>query len=134
MKRSDIFVVDRSAIYRNLIRYRLEKDGFTHVHAFSSREECLYRIRKSLRPGFLIASAFDPGQHAAGFLHAVLDLSPHTRVIFFDAFTDPQETGHLLAAGAADCVVRTNDPDAGISELIKNIIFLAREVANAWSS
>jgi DNA-binding NarL/FixJ family response regulator len=131
MKRSVIFVVDRNAIYRNLIRYRLEKSGFTNVHAFSTREECLYRIRKSLRPGFLISSAFDSGQPAAGFLNAVMDFSPHTRVIFFDAFTDPQETGYLLSAGASDCVVSTSDPDAGISELVKNVTFLARDMAHS---
>lgn len=128
MKGTVIFIVDRNAIYRNLIRYRLEKSGFTNVLAFNSREECLYRIRKGSLPGLLIASALDAGQPAAGFLQEVLGLSPLTRVVFFDAFTDPQETGRLLAAGASDCVVRTIDPDAGISELVKNVAFLAREV------
>jgi hypothetical protein len=46
------------------------------------------------------------------------------QIIFFDNFDDSQLTDKLLDSGASDVILKTNTPDAGISELIKNIRYL----------
>ncbi|MCX6269102.1 MAG: response regulator [Bacteroidetes bacterium] len=129
MKKSLIFVVDKNPIHRNLIRYNLEINKFTNVHAFQTGEDCLYRIQKSLQPDFLISSFFTGTHSGFDFLRSVLEISPSTRVIFFDNFEDPLLAEKLLTAGASDYVVKTGDPDAGISQLLKNVHYLAREKA-----
>ena len=129
MKIPVIFVVDKNPVHRNLIRYNLEINKFTNIHTFISGEECLYRLQKKLHPDFLITSFFTGNQSGFDFLRQVLELSPSTQVIFFDTFEDAQLAGKLLQAGACDYVVKTRNSDAGISELLKNIRYLAREKA-----
>ena len=129
MKAPVIFVVDKNPMHRNLIRYNLELSKFTNVQTFISGEECIYRLQKNLSPDFLITSFFTGNQSGFDFLRQVLELSPSTQVIFFDTFEDAQLAGKLLQAGACDYVVKTRNSDAGISELLKNIRYLAREKA-----
>jgi len=129
MKTSVIFVVDKNPIHRNLIRYNLEINKFINILTFPSGEECLHRLHKHFLPDFLITSFFTGNHSGFDFLQSVREISPATQVIFFDTFDDHQLAGKLLAAGACDCVVKTRDPDAGISELVKNVNYLAREKA-----
>lgn len=129
MKTSAIFIVDKNPIHRNLIRYNLEISKFTNIQTFPSGEECLYRLHKKDHPDFLICSFFTGNHTGFDFLRSVMDISPYTRVIFFDTFEDPALAGKLLEAGASDYVVKTRDPDAGISDLLKNVRYLIRKKA-----
>jgi DNA-binding NarL/FixJ family response regulator len=129
MKTAVIFVVDKNPIHRSLIKYNLNISKFTTVYTFSSAEECLYRMQKNLRPDFLITSFFTGNYSGFDFLRIILEIDPVTRVVFFDAFEDPDIPARLIEAGACDYVAKTRDPDAGIAELLKNVSFLAREKA-----
>jgi DNA-binding NtrC family response regulator len=122
-----IFVVDKNPILRNLIRYNLEINRFANVHTFPTGEECLYRLQKNVLPDFLITGFFTPDTDGFDFLQNILGISPDIQVIFFDTFEDSHEAEKLLKAGACDYVVRTRNPDAGISELLKNIRYLIRK-------
>ena len=127
MKKSVIFVVDKNPIHRNLIRYNLESNKCTNVQTFPSGEECMFRLLKKIRPAFLITSFFTGQLTGFEFLHSVLEISPATRVIFFDTFEEPALAAALLKAGACDYVEKTRDPDTGIAELLKKVRYLARE-------
>ncbi len=127
MKTPAIFVVDKNPIHRNLIRYNLELNRFANIHAFPSGEECLYRLRKDSPPDFLITSFFTGELTGFEFLRCVLEIHPSIRIIVFDTFEDSQIPGKLITAGACDFVAKTRNPDAGISDLLKNIRYLARE-------
>jgi len=127
MKTPVIFLVDKNPIHRNLIRYNLELCKYTDIHTFPSGEECIYRLEKGIRPDFLITSFFTGNHLGFKFLQIIGELSPSTQVIFFDAFDDPLLARRLLEAGARDCVVKTRNPDAGISELLKNVRYLSKE-------
>ncbi|MEI7898009.1 MAG: response regulator [bacterium] len=129
MKTPVIFVVDKNPIHRNLIKYHLEINKFSIVHAFPTAEECLFRLHKNVHPDFLITSFFTGSPTGFEFLRSVLEISASTRVVFFDTFDDSQIAEKLLEAGASDFVVKTRNPDAGISELLKNIRYLSREKA-----
>ena len=48
---------------------------------------------------------------------------------FFDKFEDSELAGKLLEAGACDYVVKYGNPDNGMSTLLKNVRYLAREKA-----
>jgi len=87
----------------------------------------MYRLQKNIRPDFLITSYFTGQLTGFEFLRRVLEISPSTRIIFFDLFEEPALGDELLRAGACDYVVKTWDPDAGIVELLKNIRYLARK-------
>ena len=129
MKTPLIFVVDKNPIHRSLIQYHLNINKFTIVQTFQSGEECLYRLQKQTHPDFLITSFFTGNHSGFDFLRIVLEISPSIQVIFFDTFEDPQIAERLLEAGACDFVVKTKNPDTGISQLLKNIRYLAREKA-----
>jgi DNA-binding NarL/FixJ family response regulator len=122
-----IFVVDKNPIHRNLIRYHLELGRFARVQPFPSGEECLYRMQKGHHPDFIITSLFTGTHSAFEFLLRLRDTNPACRVIFFDSFEDHELPEKLIEAGACDYVGKTRDPDAGISELIKNIGYLIRD-------
>jgi len=129
MKTPVIFVVDKNPIHRSLIQYNLNINKFTKVYAFQSGEECLYRLQKNLRPDFLITSFFTGNLSGFEFLRVIQETSSSIQVVFFDTFEDPLTAGRLLEAGACDYVVKTKNPDTGISELLKNIRYLIREKA-----
>ena len=96
MKTPVIFVIDKNPIHRNLIKYNLEINKLTNVHVFPSGEECLYRLQKNVIPDFLITSFFTGNHDGFDLLRSVLEISPAIRVVFFDAFEDPQLGGQLL--------------------------------------
>ena len=129
MKTPVIFVIDKNPIHRNLIKYNLEINKLTNVHVFPSGEECLYRLQKNVIPDFLITSFFTGNHDGFDLLRSVLEISPAIRVVFFDAFEDPQLGGQLLDAGACDYVMKTRTPAVGIAQLLKNIRYLIREKA-----
>ena len=129
MKIPVIFVVDKNPIHRSLIQYNLNINRFTKVYAFQSGEECLYRLQRNLHPDFLITSFFTGNLSGFDFLRVVQETSSSIQVVFFDTFEDPLIAGRLLEAGACDYVVKTKNPDTGISELLKNIRYLTREKA-----
>lgn len=129
MKTPVIFVVDKNPIHRSLIKYNLNINKFTVVYTFQSGEECLYRLQKKLHPDLLITSFFTGNYSGFDFLRIILEISPSIQVVFFDSFEDPAIAGKLLDAGARDFVVKTRNPDTGISELLKNVRYLTREKA-----
>ena len=129
MKTPVIFVVDKNPIHRSLIQYHLNINKFTIVQTFQSGEECLYRLQKNTHPDFLITSFFTGNISGFDFLRVVQETSPSIQVVFFDTFEDPRIAGRLLDAGARDYVVKTRNPDTGISELLKNIRYLTSEKA-----
>jgi DNA-binding NarL/FixJ family response regulator len=129
MKTPVIFVVDKNPIHRSLIKYNLNINKFTVVYTFQSGEECIYRMQKRLHPDLLITSFFNGTYSGFELLRIVLEIHASTQVIFFDIFEDPRLAGKLLDAGACDCVAKTRNPDAGISELLKNVRYLVREKA-----
>jgi DNA-binding NtrC family response regulator len=129
MKTSVIFVVDKNPIHRSLIKYNLNINKFTIVYTFSSAEECLYRMQKNVHPDFVISSYFTGNYSGFDFLRLVLEIHPETKVIFFDVFEDLRLAEQLLEAGACDFVAKTRNPDAGISELLKNVRYLSAKKA-----
>jgi DNA-binding NarL/FixJ family response regulator len=124
-----VVVVDRNPIHRNLINYNLVVNKFLEVHTFLSGDECLYRLKRNLVPDFIITD-LNPGENSGfEFLEQVKELSPSCRVIFFASFSDPSIAHKLHDAGATDYIPKSNKPDIGISELIKNIRYLSRQKA-----
>ena len=129
MKTPVVFAVDTNPVHRSLINYHLGLSKFINVHTFLSGEECLYRMKKNLIPDFIITDYNHNDGSGFEFLRHVKEISPSIKVIFFASFEDPAIAIKLHDAGAADYVPKSNKPDLGISELIHNIKFLAREIA-----
>ena len=131
MERPVIVVVDSNPVHRNLLNYNLAVNKFLNVHTFISHDECLYRLKKNFIPDFIITD-LDPNDPCRfDFLSGIKELSPTTSVIFFTELDDPEIVSLSQEAGAVDYILKTNKPDSGISELIKNIRFLAREKQRA---
>ena len=129
MKTPVVFAVDTNPVHRSLINYYLGLSKFINVHTFQSGEECLYRMKKNLIPDFIITDYNHDDGSGFDFLRRVKEISPSINVIFFASFDDPAIAIKLHNAGATDYVPKSNKPDLGISELIQNIKFLAREIA-----
>ena len=129
IKTPTIFVVDKNPLHRNLIKYNLDIRKFANVQTFQSGEECLYRLHRTPNPDFLITSFFTGTHNGFEFLHSVLEISTLIQVIFFDTFEDPHIAEKLLKAGACDYVLKTRNPEGGISDLLKNLHYISREKA-----
>lgn len=122
-----IFILDKNQIHNSLIKYHLNVNRFSNVHAFASGNECLYRIEKSLQPDFIVMD-YDTGDYNGfDFIKLVNTLSPDTKIIFFSSINEPLLAVRLLDAGATDYVAKTGKLEIGITELVKNLGFLIRE-------
>ncbi|MEI7663918.1 MAG: response regulator [Bacteroidota bacterium] len=131
MKSPVIVVVDSNAVHRNLLNYNLAVNKFLNVHTFLSQDECLYRLKKNFIPDFIITDLEPNDPKRFDFLFRIREISPTTSVICFTEIDDPEIVAGSQEAGAVDYILKTNKPDSGISELLKNIRFLAREKQGA---
>ena len=127
MKSVMVFIVDKNPIHSSLLKYHLTIQRFSNVQLYHSAEECLYRLRKSVVPQYLITE-YDLADHNGfDFLRMVKKISPTTQVLFFTSYDDPILAMRLIDSGATDYIMKTVKLDQGIQDLIKNIVFLQRE-------
>jgi DNA-binding response OmpR family regulator len=129
MKSPIVFVVDKNPIHRSLVKYHLNVNKFSNVHAFQDGDECIYRLQKNLIPDFLITDYNPVDQIGFDFLRNVRRISASIQIIFFSSFDDPILAVRLLEAGASDYIVKTSKLDFGLTELIKNVKYLSKEKA-----
>jgi DNA-binding NtrC family response regulator len=128
MQNATIFVIDRNPIHNSLIKYHLNISKFTQVQSFPNGQECLYRLQKNLIPDYIVTD-YDIGNYTGfDFLGRVKDQYPDVSVIYFSFMADPVLAMKLLQAGASDFIVKTSKLEAGISELLKNLRFILKEV------
>ncbi len=131
MQKPVIFVVDRNPIHRNLVKYHLELQNFAIVQSFPSGDECLYRLRKSAQPDYLVTGVSTGDYDGFDFLSLVLGIAPAVRVICFDTFEDSEMAEKFISAGACDYISKTRYPETGIAELVKNLRYLVTAKAMA---
>jgi len=123
-----VFVVDRNPIHNGLIKYHLNISKYNFVYTFPNGQECLYRLQKGLIPEFIITD-YDIGNYTGfDFLGKVKDRYPDVSVVYFSSFADPVLAMKLLEAGASDFIVKTSKLETGITELLKNLKFIHKEV------
>jgi two-component system, NtrC family, response regulator AtoC len=128
MQTSLIFIVDRNPIHNSLIKYHLNINKIGQVNTFPNGQECLYRLEKNTLPDVIITD-YDIGNYTGiDFLKKITERYPDIRVIYFSSSADPVLAMKLLEAGASDFLVKSSKLEAGITELIKNLRYILREV------
>lgn len=128
MNNISIFVIDRNPIHNSLIKYHLNINKFTLVYTFPNGQECLYRLQKGFIPDFIITD-YDIGNYTGfDFLGKIRDRYPDLSLVYFSSIADPVLAMKLLEAGASDFIIKTSKLEAGISELLKNLKFILKEV------
>jgi len=128
MQTSRIFIVDRNPIHNSLIKYHLDINKIGQVFIFPNGQECLYRLEKNTIPDVIITD-YDIGNYTGfDFLKKVRDMYPEVRVVYFSSLADPVLAMKLLDSGASDFLVKTSKLENGISELLKNLRFILKEV------
>ena len=128
MKTPIVFVVDKNPVHLSLINYYLIMNRFFHVYTFPSGGECLYRLKRQFIPDFIITDYNPADYDGFDFVRTVKEISPYIRVIFFSSIDDPAIALRLFEAGASDYVIKTGKPNIGITELIRNIRYLLKEM------
>jgi CheY-like chemotaxis protein len=127
-QKAEIFLVDRNPVHNSLIKYHLNISKFSRVQTFPNGEECLYRLQKNLLPDFIITD-YDIGNYTGlDFLRRIKDQFPGISVIYFSSIADPVLAMKLYEAGASDYIVKTSKLEVGISELLKNLKYIYKEV------
>ena len=98
------------------------------VSTFPNGQECLYRLEKNTVPDVIITD-YDIGNYTGfDFLRKIIDTYPEVRVVYFSSLADPVLAMKLLDAGASDFLVKTSKLENGISELLKNLKYILKEV------
>jgi len=131
MKSRLIFIIEKDPVIRGLLKYNLKISRSGDIFDFQSDEDCLHFLKKPVFPDYLIAGSSSHRSTATDILDLIRRISPQTRVIFFDKFTDATEATSLLEAGAFDCIMQTRDPRTGINELLKNLQYILNEEKHA---
>ena len=80
---------------------------------------------QQLRPDVVLIDYRMPGLDGAQATTAVLLASPESRVICLTASVSPEERDHVLAAGAASCVMK----DDGLDQIVDAILQATRSHA-----
>ena len=128
MRTSRIFIVDRNPIHNSLIKYHLDINKLGQASNFPNGQECLYRLEKNTVPDVIITD-YDIGNYTGfDFLRKVREQYPDVRVVYFSSLADPVLAMKLLEAGASDFLVKTSKLENGITELLKNLKYILKEV------
>lgn len=126
MKRTSIFIIEKDIAIANLIRYKLMAHQVSQVQVFPSITECLYFIQKRSVPDFIIADLDTPEINGSTFLKAVKSLYPRVRIVFLTPYSDEMLLSQLLEEGASDYIFKSEQQEAWIHELVKNLEYLSR--------
>ena len=128
MQTPRIFIVDRNPIHNSLIKYHLNINKLSQIQTFPNGQECLYRLQKNTVPDIIITD-YDIGNYTGfDFLRKITDMFPEVRVVYFSSLADPVLAMKLLESGASDFIVKTSKLENGISELLKNLKYILKEV------
>ena len=127
MKNIQIFILDRNPVEGNFLKYRLSSSGIKNVIIFHTPEECLYSIRKTKKPEFIIADSALKSTTDQEFLKLIRSIDPSIKVIFYSDNEDISHISRLLEMGATDYIVRVGGDQNWIRELTSNLQYLIKE-------
>jgi PleD family two-component response regulator len=127
MKNILVFILDRNPVQGNFLKYSLSSSGIKNVLIFQTPEECLYSLRKSKLPAFIIADAALKSMTDLEFLRLIKSIDPSINVIFHSEDEDISHVSKLLEVGATDYIVRAGGDRAWIQELSSNLQYLIKE-------
>jgi len=131
IKRPEIMpLVDGNPVHRNLIRYRINTEGFQRTLAFPSSGECFYQFDKGNFPDFVIADCQSLVPEHLSFLKKILRMSPDTKIIFFTDIEDQMVADELLHHGATDYILKSGTNLKGLRELILNLNYLSQKTVH----
>jgi two-component system, NtrC family, response regulator AtoC len=127
MKSGIVFIVDKNPVHSSLLKYNLTIHRFLNVQLYHSAEECVSRLKKGIEPSFIIVD-YELSDHTSfDFLHRIKRYSPSTKIIFFSKIDDPILAMQLIDAGATDYILKSQQLDVSIKNLVKNLLFLEKE-------
>jgi ActR/RegA family two-component response regulator len=124
-----LFIVNRDPLVGNFLKYQLSGAGYKESVVFNSARECLYVLRKGTIPAFIIADYDLGSMNGEDFLKIIVDNFPDIRILFFSSMENHALAAQLIQKGASDYIHRTNTSNQAISELIKNLRYLEKEMA-----
>jgi FixJ family two-component response regulator len=123
-----LFIVNRDPLVGNFLKYQLGGAGYKDSVVFHSAKECLYVLRKGTIPAFIIADYDLGNMNGEDFLKIVVDNYPDIQILFFSSLENHSIAAQLVQNGASDFIQRTSNSNQAITELIKNIRYLEREI------
>jgi DNA-binding NarL/FixJ family response regulator len=122
-----VFILDRNPVQSNFIKYSLNSSGIKNVILFNTTEECLYNLRKTRKPEFIISDAAIKGTTDIEFLGLIKSIDPLMKVIFHSDNDDISHISRLIEAGTTDYIVRGGEDQGWIRELTSNLHYLIKE-------
>jgi DNA-binding NarL/FixJ family response regulator len=131
MKKTSIFIIEKETALANLIRYRLMAHQVSQVRVFPAISECLSFMQKQSVPDLIVADLDLPDCNGSTFLKTVKRLFPGVRVVFLSPFTDDILLSQLMAEGASDYIFKSEQREAWIHELMKNLEYLSKVATQA---
>jgi two-component system, CitB family, response regulator DctR len=131
MKRTSVFIIEKDPSVANLVRYQLLSRQANQVQIFPNLGECLYFATRKFVPDFVIADLDQPELQSPDFLKTLREACPETGILLLSSTPDDLLAGRLLEEGATDYIVKTERTEEWMTELTKNIGFLAKEKSKA---
>jgi DNA-binding NarL/FixJ family response regulator len=126
-----LFIVNKDPMVGNFLKYQLSAAGYRDAVVFTTPKECMYVLRKGTVPAFIIAD-YDLGtMNGEDFLKLVLDSFPDIKILFFSSMENHEIADQLIMKGASDFIHRTSTSNRAVSELIKNLRYLEKEISRS---
>lgn len=125
-----LFIVNKDPLVGNFLKYQLVGAGYKETVVFQSAKECLYVLRKGTIPAFIVADYDLDSMNGDDFLKTVLDSYPDIRILFFSSVENHEIASQLILSGASDFIHKTTTSTQAVSELIKNLRYLEKEITH----
>ena len=127
MKNILVFIIDQNPVQGNFLKYSFCSSGIKNVFLYHTPDECLYSMRKTKLPNFIIADTAFMNMTDLEFLDMIRGINPSVKVIFYSDNEDVFHISRLLEAGASDYIVRAGNNRNWIRELTSNLQYLIKE-------
>lgn len=108
MSRTEILIIDDSAMFRTFVRNALEIDA--SITSDSIREACDgiqgLRLALELLPDLIVLDIGLPGLHGIAVARQILSVAPRSRILFLSQESSPEVVQEALSTGAKGYVVK----------------------------
>lgn len=125
-----LFIVDDDGFCLNIYRQQLYNLGYTNIHTFSHRNECLNSIH--LCPDAIFFDCNLDLESTIQYIKEMKSFAPHIYLIAISSKKENKFIHSILNAGAFDYIIKDNNTsekfDYTLSNLTKNINLISKEI------
>ncbi len=111
-----IYIVEDDLMFQNVVKFNLEKAGFTNIQLFTRGEDCISEMTQD--PDFIIMDIGLHGLNGIDTLSSIKRISKHNAVIMLSATEDHTISEKCKEIGAYKYMVKSEEAPQKVTEAL----------------